>query len=38
MPDAAYGVTAGIADAMNLSWLLATHLNGWADAAVPDAY
>ena len=26
---------AGIADAMNLSWLLAAHLNGWAPARDP---
>ncbi|GIT54816.1 MAG: hypothetical protein Ct9H300mP16_19760 [Pseudomonadota bacterium] len=31
-------MNAGIADAANLSWLLAAHLNGWADGAVLDAY
>ncbi|MBT3332243.1 MAG: FAD-dependent oxidoreductase [Rhodospirillaceae bacterium] len=30
VPYAGYGMNAGIADAMNLSWLLAAHLNGWA--------
>jgi 2-polyprenyl-6-methoxyphenol hydroxylase-like FAD-dependent oxidoreductase len=38
VPFAAYGMNAGIADAMNLSWLLAAHLNGWAPAAILDAY
>jgi hypothetical protein len=31
-------MNAGIADAMNLSWLLAAHLNGWAPGAILDAY
>jgi hypothetical protein len=35
---AGYGMNAGIADAMNLSWLLASHLNGWAGEGVLDAY
>jgi len=38
VPYAGYGMNAGIADAMNLSWLLAAHLNGWAPAAILDAY
>lgn len=38
VPYAGYGMNAGIADAMGLSWLLAGHLNGWADAATLDAY
>jgi 2-polyprenyl-6-methoxyphenol hydroxylase-like FAD-dependent oxidoreductase len=38
VPYAGYGMNAGIADAMNLSWLLAAHLNGWAPASVLDAY
>ncbi|MGJ7473630.1 FAD-dependent oxidoreductase [Pseudomonas fulva] len=38
IPMAGYGMNAGIADAMNLSWLLASHLNGWADESVLDAY
>jgi 2-polyprenyl-6-methoxyphenol hydroxylase-like FAD-dependent oxidoreductase len=38
VPYAGYGMNAGIADAMNLSWLLAAHLNGWAAAAILDAY
>jgi hypothetical protein len=29
---------AFIADAMNLSWLLAAHLNGWAPPSILDAY
>jgi 2-polyprenyl-6-methoxyphenol hydroxylase-like FAD-dependent oxidoreductase len=38
VPYAGYGMNAGIADAINLSWLLAAHLNGWAPAAILDAY
>ncbi|WP_455886180.1 FAD-dependent oxidoreductase [Pseudomonas rustica] len=38
IPMAGYGMNAGIADAMNLSWHLASYLNGWADESVLDAY
>jgi 2-polyprenyl-6-methoxyphenol hydroxylase-like FAD-dependent oxidoreductase len=38
IPMAGYGMNAGIADAINLSWLLAAHLNGWAGAGILDAY
>jgi 2-polyprenyl-6-methoxyphenol hydroxylase-like FAD-dependent oxidoreductase len=38
VPYAGYGMNAGIADAMNLSWLLSAHLNGWAPPAILDAY
>jgi hypothetical protein len=38
VPMAGYGMNAGIADATNLSWLLAAHLKGWAPPAVLDAY
>lgn len=38
VPYGGYGMNAGIADAMNLSWLLAAHLNGWAPEAILDAY
>jgi 2-polyprenyl-6-methoxyphenol hydroxylase-like FAD-dependent oxidoreductase len=38
VPYAGYGMNAGIADAMNLSWLLAAHLDGWAPASILDAY
>ena len=31
-PHAGYGMNAGIADAANLSWLLAATLKGWARA------
>ncbi len=31
-------MNAGIAGAVGLSWLLAAHLNGWADVAILDAY
>jgi 2-polyprenyl-6-methoxyphenol hydroxylase-like FAD-dependent oxidoreductase len=38
VPYAGYGMNAGIADAANLSWLLAAHLNGWAPAKILEAY
>ena len=38
IPMAGYGMNAGIADAMNLSWQLAAHLAGWAPPAILDAY
>ncbi len=38
VPMAGYGMNAGIADAMDLSWLLAAHLNGWAAEAALGAY
>lgn len=38
VPYAGYGMNAGIADVMNLSWLLAAHLNGWAPASILDAH
>jgi 2-polyprenyl-6-methoxyphenol hydroxylase-like FAD-dependent oxidoreductase len=38
VPYAGYGMNAGVADAMNLSWLLAAHLNGWAPERILDAY
>ena len=38
VPYAGYGMNAGIADALNLSWHLSAHLAGWADARVLDAY
>jgi 2-polyprenyl-6-methoxyphenol hydroxylase-like FAD-dependent oxidoreductase len=38
VPYGGYGMNAGIADATNLSWLLAAHLNGWASAAILDAF
>jgi 2-polyprenyl-6-methoxyphenol hydroxylase-like FAD-dependent oxidoreductase len=38
VPYAGYGMNAGIADATNLSWLLAAHLNGWAPSGILDAY
>jgi FAD binding domain len=38
VPYAGYGMNAGIADATNLSWMLAAHLNGWAGACILDAY
>ena len=38
IPMAGYGMNAGIADAMNLSWQLAAHLAGWAPPEILDAY
>ncbi len=38
IPMAGYGMNAGIADAMNLSWQLAARLNGWGAQGLLDAY
>ena len=38
VPYAGYGMNAGIADAVHLSWLLAARVQGWADEAILDAY
>ena len=38
VPYAGYGMNAGIADAINLSWLLAARLQGWGAEAILDAY
>ncbi|HWT20938.1 MAG TPA: FAD-dependent oxidoreductase [Variovorax sp.] len=38
IPMAGYGMNAGLADAMNLSWTLAAYLQGWAGEGVLDAY
>lgn len=38
IPHAGYGMNAGIADAANLSWMIAATLRGWAPAAILDAY
>ena len=38
VPYAGYGMNAGIADGLNLSWLLAARLQGWAEEAILDAY
>lgn len=38
VPMAGYGMNAGIADAMNLSWTLAAYLNGWAGEQILDIY
>ena len=38
VPYAGYGMNAGIADAMNLSWMLAAHLKGWAPEAILGAH
>ncbi len=38
IPMAGYGMNAGIADAMNLSWQLAGRLNGWAGEGALGGY
>jgi 2-polyprenyl-6-methoxyphenol hydroxylase-like FAD-dependent oxidoreductase len=38
VPYAGYGMNAGIADGLNLSWLLAARLQGWAEESILDAY
>ena len=38
VPMAGYGMNAGIADAMNLSWQLAARLKGWGAEAVLSGY
>lgn len=38
MPYAGYGMNAGIADAMDLSWMLAATLKGWGEEGLLDAY
>jgi 2-polyprenyl-6-methoxyphenol hydroxylase-like FAD-dependent oxidoreductase len=37
-PMAGYGMNAGIADAMNLSWTLAAYLQGWGAPGILDVY
>ena len=38
VPYAGFGMNAGIADAQNLSWLVAARLNGWGGERILDAY
>lgn len=38
VPYGGYGMNAGIADGLNLSWLLAAVVTGWADESILDAY
>jgi 2-polyprenyl-6-methoxyphenol hydroxylase-like FAD-dependent oxidoreductase len=38
VPFAGYGMNAGVADAMSLSWMLCAVANGWAPASFLDAY
>lgn len=38
VPYAGYGMNAGIADALNLTWVLGAVLSGWADERILDAY
>lgn len=38
VPYGGYAMNAGIADAENLGWVLAAHLQGWAPASILSAY
>ncbi len=38
IPVAGYGMNAGIADATNLTFMLAAHLKGWAPESILDVY
>jgi 2-polyprenyl-6-methoxyphenol hydroxylase-like FAD-dependent oxidoreductase len=38
VPYAGYGMNAGIADAANLAWILAAHLQGWAPESILEAH
>jgi len=38
VPYAGFGMNAGIADAINLSWLLAARVQGWGSESMLDAY
>lgn len=38
VPFAGFGMNAGIADVLNLTWLLGAVLNGWAEESILDAY
>ncbi|WP_406636754.1 FAD-dependent oxidoreductase [Amycolatopsis sp. WGS_07] len=38
VPFAGFGMNAGIADVLNLTWLLGAHLGGWAEEGILDAY
>ncbi|MFD1213448.1 FAD-dependent oxidoreductase [Arthrobacter sp. GCM10027362] len=38
VPYAGYGMNAGIADVLNLTWVLGAYLGGWADSGILDAY
>jgi hypothetical protein len=38
LPNGGYGMNAGIADAANLSWMLAATLDNWVPPSLLDAY
>ncbi len=38
VPFAGFGMNAGIADVLNLTWLLGAHLAGWAEEGILAAY
>jgi 4-hydroxyisophthalate hydroxylase len=37
-PYGGYGINSGLEDAVNLSWKLAAHLQGWGGAGLLDSY
>jgi 2-polyprenyl-6-methoxyphenol hydroxylase-like FAD-dependent oxidoreductase len=38
VPFAGFGMNAGIADVLNLTWALSARLDGWAEEGILDAY
>lgn len=38
VPMGGYGMNAGIADGLNLAWVIGAVVTGWADEAILDAY
>jgi 2-polyprenyl-6-methoxyphenol hydroxylase-like FAD-dependent oxidoreductase len=38
VPYAGYGMNAGIADGLNLTWVLGAVINGWADEKILNSY
>lgn len=38
VPFAGFGMNAGIADVLNLTWLIGARIAGWADERILDAY
>jgi 2-polyprenyl-6-methoxyphenol hydroxylase-like FAD-dependent oxidoreductase len=38
VPYAGYGMNAGIADVLNLTWVLGAYLGGWATPGILEAY
>ncbi len=38
VPYAGFGMNAGIADVLNLTWTLGAHLDGWGDEGILEGY